>query len=303
MNEAFKVVIKEFEEGGELSAGQVIYLCWDAYVNGQRTRQVVFDEMTGWELERWTLNQKEIERRVLLMAEVEGKIKERAQYLRKLFREAYDAGRGEGCLLLSVDSLEESEQGARERFGRDLRQVARGLWQDVFTIKEFFDGMHDVLETGLRRAFLMGLTKCGITKEDMTDVERNEMRNFIASQYVYIVGFGEWILERTRDKGGTWGAVAGRLRMWEARWIEAFDLGMTYGCRDQKAVWTLGEAEHCASCLKLHGKVKRMSYWHEKGILPQVPGCDYLECHGWACACTLQLTKEPCSKGPLPRLP
>ena len=60
---------------------------------------------------------------------------------------------------------------------------------------------------------------------------------------------------------------------------------------------------NCSSCLKLHGKVKRMSYWVEKGILPQVPGCDYLKCRGYQCGCVLTLTDEPQSKGPLPHLP
>ena len=67
--------------------------------------------------------------------------------------------------------------------------------------------------------------------------------------------------------------------------------------------WT-PEKEHCSSCEKLQGKVKRHSQWEAAGLYPQAP---VLECMAGAggvtvCGCRFVPTDEPMSKGPLPRI-
>jgi hypothetical protein len=94
--------------------------------------------------------------------------------------------------------------------------------------------------------------------------------------------------------------ASSRLPMWINRYTEVVNTAKTMACANQKLMWTLGPTEHCSSCLKLEGKVKRGKFWQESGVLPQ---SRQLECGGFRCQCSLQPTDAPLSRGSLPRLP
>ncbi|WP_460905811.1 hypothetical protein, partial [Staphylococcus aureus] len=53
--------------------------------------------------------------------------------------------------------------------------------------------------------------------------------------------------------------------------------------------WVLGNAEHCADCLKMSGQTHRMKDYVRKGIVPQA---SMLECKGFNCACSLKKTND-----------
>ena len=59
---------------------------------------------------------------------------------------------------------------------------------------------------------------------------------------------------------------------------------------------------NCSTCLRLDGKVKRASEWEAANLHPQSPPNEKLLCRGWRCACVLEPTTEPLSRGPLPVL-
>ena len=82
--------------------------------------------------------------------------------------------------------------------------------------------------------------------------------------------------------------------------VEVVNLARTMADANQKLVWGLGPTEHCRTCLKLDGKVKRAEVWAAANIRPQSPD---LACGGWRCQCTLEPTDAPASPGPLPRIP
>ena len=274
----------------------------DRYRAGQTYRGVV-DE-SEWERERREAAVASVLAQASLLLDLQVE-----DALAVLSDQTEQAGRGEACVYSLPDSFGEALQEAgaktiRANYNKGLRASVRGLWAGEVDMNGFFDSLIVTMNTGLRQAFLLGAKSCGVDEADLTQDEILQMQSFITRQYVYVIGLGEWILQRTRAAGGLLRTVLARTTLWQARWTEAFNLGMSLACKDQKAMWVVDPAkEHCSSCLKLMGKVKRMSFWHETGILPQVAGATYLECGGWACGCSLQLTKQPCSKGPLPRLP
>jgi hypothetical protein len=66
-------------------------------------------------------------------------------------------------------------------------------------------------------------------------------------------------------------------------------------CGDGKFKWVLGPTEHCTTCAKLEGLVKRGSWWRDN-VLPQNPPNEKLECGGWRCQCNLEATDQRVSR-------
>lgn len=166
------------------------------------------------------------------------------------------------------------------------------------------DGSQLSIDEYLTAAWEKGAAECGIQPAEFTDDERAELQRILDTQTQrdWLNGFYDAI-KLAHSQGLIEESLDYRARMWANRWPETFNRARAVFCGDRKYKWVLGEAEHCRSCLKLEGKIKRMSYWEEQGILPRVAGAEYLECHGFNCQCSLVETDEPQSKGPLPRLP
>lgn len=188
-------------------------------------------------------------------------------------------------------------------FQANLRSIVRLRWNDERTDGEFYVAMFKAIEKGFREAWAKGAAECGIKFSELTTAETNAMQDKINSQFEYITTFGGFVAANTKANGGKLGTLFGRLRLWVNGWYEVAELAKSFACRDKKMRWDLGFAEHCRSCMKLAGKVKRMSFWREKGIIPKQKGAWYLECGGWECKCELNPTDEPISPGPLPSLP
>lgn len=185
-------------------------------------------------------------------------------------------------------------------FGRNIRGAVRGLWIGVYSAGEFFRQMVYALERGIFQAFKEGFAEFGISMDEMNTEDKGAMFNFLANQAVYIDGFAQSIIQNNKNHGGKMGPHMLRAEMWINRYKEARSLARVIAAKDRHLVWVLGNSEHCGSCTKLAGKVKRGSVWLEHDIRPQHPA---LECGGYKCKCDLIPTNEPASRGPLPRIP
>ena len=142
-----------------------------------------------------------------------------------------------------------------------------------------------------------------VLMKELTNAEKDMLQQKINDQYPYITQFGAHIAINTQALGGKLTPLFLRADLWIARYDEVRTLAKAMACRDQKLEWVIGVAEHCASCLKLNGKVKRGSYWTAQGVLPRVAGSTVLDCGGYNCQCELRRTNKPVTPGPLPRLP
>lgn len=199
-------------------------------------------------------------------------------------------------------------------YARGIRASIRGLWRGDIDEFGFVDSMVSTIRRGLKEAWLAGAAECGIKEDELSQAEKDALNKMTNQEFLYLGGFAEDVAavrdihaETPRARGGQLGPLFGRGEMWIARYETARQVGRTMACADKKLEWVLGDAEHCSSCLKLAGKVKRASFWAERGIFPRVPGAEYLECKnrekGFNCQCELVPTDKPLSKGPLPGLP
>ncbi|MEA1998256.1 MAG: hypothetical protein U9N61_02870 [Euryarchaeota archaeon] len=188
----------------------------------------------------------------------------------------------------------------KSRLGYNIRNAVRALWTGVWGLNEFYDQIIISLEKAVNEAFEEAFAEYGISMDELTPTEKSVMFQFMNEQYNHIEGFAQSIQENSKANGGLLGPHLTRAQMWENRYLEAKNRAMQLAAADKHLRWTLGNADHCSSCLKLAGKVKRGSVWLARDIRPQHPN---LECGGFRCACTLVPTDQPASRGPLPSIP
>lgn len=183
-----------------------------------------------------------------------------------------------------------------------LRAGVYGLWSGKIDFDQAFDMVFVAIDRGLPQGWAEGAAECGIKPEEYTPDERTKLAQAIANEKNHVFGLLDWVEQNSKANGGKRGTAYSRLDIWINRYRDVVNKAKVSACADMKMRWTLGPTEHCTTCMKLSGKVKRGSYWNSH-VLPQNPPNGLLECGGWNCQCTLQPTDAKASPGPLPRLP
>ena len=297
LRDAWERMLALFGDGWALREDDAVGLLVQVYSEGQQARNVVISSDYENAVKDRVIE--EMWRRVKLATSIPKDHRPEAEeYLRQTFEDVLEAGKGEKCLTCLL-----AEAAGPGEFQTSLRAATYGLWSGKMDLGDFIRSMVSSIMRHLLLAFEQGLKVCGMTLDDLEERERLQGLEFANKQFAHIADFGRWIEAHNKESGGLYRSVTQRQSVWVARWQESFNIGKTLACSDRKVEWVLGMAEHCRSCLKLSGKVKRMSYWRDKGVLPRVAGSLVLACHGFKCQCSLELTDKPMSKGPLPKLP
>ena len=192
-------------------------------------------------------------------------------------------------------------------YRRGIRAAIRGYWSAAWDYNQFTDGMVTAIHMGIPTAWYEGAAACGIMPADLSPEEKTALRQAIFHEENYIARLAQVVEAGSKANGGKLGPLMARAGTWIARYHDIVNRAKVMACADQKLRWTLHGAhvtkEPCSTCVKLNGKVKRASYWKRVGVQPQNPPNPSLECLGWLCGCSFEVTDEPLSRGPLPRLP
>ena len=193
-----------------------------------------------------------------------------------------------------------SEASGISSFRLNLRAAVRALWSGTWGESEFIGAVGDDIERAYPRAWLEGAKDCGIVSlDELTLLERNALRQATYDAFPFIPPFADAIVAGSKANGGKLTPLLKRTDLWVNQYNGIVVQAKTMSCGDLKGVWTLGPAEHCSTCAALAGKVKRMSYWAAH-VLPQNAPNPKIECGGWNCACTIEPTDAPMSRGKLP---
>lgn len=206
-----------------------------------------------------------------------------------------------GTLALSEAAATLAEQSGRAAsYARDVRGIARALWNGSFDYDQAFGFMWEIIPIGLTTAWHAGARECGILPADMSPDEKQALATAIRAERGYINGFLAFVDEHSKANGGKFATVKARADLWGYRYIDVQNRARLMACADQRLEWVwTPEKEHCVDCGRLNGKTKRASYWARFDIRPQSPR---LACKGFQCGCNLVPTDKPLSRGPLPRL-
>ncbi len=184
----------------------------------------------------------------------------------------------------------------------NLRAGTYGLWSGRMDLDGAFAQFFRAIDKGLPQAWAEGAAECGIKPEEYTPDERTALAQAIASEKNHVFTYLNWVEQNSKANGGKRGTAYSHLDAWINRYRDIVNAAKVSACANMKMRWTLGPTEHCKTCLRLSGKVKRGLYW-QSHVMPQNPPNGLLECGGWKCQCTLRPTDDRASPGPLPRLP
>jgi hypothetical protein len=166
-------------------------------------------------------------------------------------------------------------------FALSLRASVRGLWNGSRNLFGFVDNTISILERHLENAWREGANVCGIRPDERSPEEQATLQDYIENQIQYVLPLGQFIQENSRENGGLLRKSLNRLPPWINRYNEVREISQEMSCTDQKFVWLLGEAEHCISCLRLNGRVMRMSKWRQLDVHPQDTRPGKLRCRGF----------------------
>ena len=188
-------------------------------------------------------------------------------------------------------------------FRLSLRAQARLFWRGDMSRGDFVVEVQSIIDRGYRRAWRQGAAECGLKMDELSDAETDALQGRINEQFPHVNSLADDFNEQRREEGGKLGDMFGRLEQWVARYEQIRNEAKVMACKNRPLEWKLGPTEHCASCMKLRGQVRRASFWNERGILPRVPNANWLVCRGFNCQCALSLTSKPISRGRFPSLP
>ncbi len=229
---------------------------------------------------------------------------ERGGKLSECLRECNDlVAFGGGVHEELAEARLEEQSPQRTDFRRSLRAGARGIWTGQLTANAVRNLMLLAIHRGYTNAWHEGMRRVGLKPEDMTMVEMMALNTAILSAGRHVTRFVAWAEMRTRADGVLLRTLWPRVETWINGYDAIVNRAAVMAGKDGPLEWRLGVAEHCTSCLKLDGKVKRASWWTENNVLPRVPGAPWLACKGWRCQCGLFPTDKPLSRGRMPKLP
>lgn len=185
-------------------------------------------------------------------------------------------------------------------YGASIRAAVRGLWNGAIDEFGFVDTMISATFRGLEQAWTEGAKECGVSADERSPEEETALAAIISRNTGAVRSFATSIAARSKAEGKPLGPHLSRAGMWVNRYNEARNQARAMACADQKYQWQLGLTDHCSSCLKLSGKVKRASAWDKFDIRPQ---STRLECKGYRCQCQFVKTDAPISRGRMPSIP
>ena len=187
-------------------------------------------------------------------------------------------------------------------YAREIDNAAHTLW------KNGPPGVARMLTAtirfGLRDAFDLGAADIGINPEDYINADLRDRDAIIDEEISHVPDLVQYLKDLANDPQAKLSDADNRLQMWKQTFTDMRTQAKLILGQDEKLEFVLGATEqHCKSCSKLNGIVKRTSFWRSHGVMPRNPPNDKLECGGWLCDCELSPTDKPCSKGKLPNLP
>ena len=152
----------------------------------------------------------------------------------------------------------------------NLRSNARRLWGGLCRDDEFQTLMFDTIDRWLQKAWIDGMKQVGLSWEEITPDEQLKLSAIVFREYSHVPKLTAFILANSKAAKGKLGTVFARLEGWLTRYTEVVNQAILSGRDDPKLEWrwTPGK-EHCSTCKKLNGKVKRASVWKASGWAPQ----------------------------------
>jgi hypothetical protein len=203
--------------------------------------------------------------------------------------------------FLDADVLEHLK--SIETYDRQLWAYALDLYRGG-DAGYFIDDYATAISNQLSRAWNEGAREVKVNPEDMDETDHLELQSIIDNEYEHVLDLATDIQNaQTLTLDEFRRQFRNRITLWVNRYKDVKDRAKIYFGGKTRLVWVLGKTEkHCASCSALNGIVAWAKEWEEAGVKPQNPPNAALECGGWNCDCSLEVTERRRSANALARI-
>lgn len=199
----------------------------------------------------------------------------------------------------------ELAEKTQAHYNRQMWLYSLALYRNEIDAFGFISDMTEAIEDQLNRAWNEGAREVGIDPQDYEPEDLAMIDGIIKKEYEFILGLGSDIeaAKEVLDMKEFSARFKGRVEMWAMRYKDVVNQAKLHFAKRQKLKWKLGATEqHCSTCAALNGIVAYAREWEEVGIRPQNPPNSALECGGWHCDCSLELTKERRTRNALDKI-
>lgn len=208
-----------------------------------------------------------------------------------------------------TQAIEYAALWLEQRQGVTIKSIAQVVreYRDELTniVYDVFNGRSDA--TDMRRAhkallkshaepvYIEGMNEGGLKEEDFDEDDlaqiEEDVGDWLGKQIDEVNGFAKDTAAAAKDKDLRH-AILDRLEMWVDSLRTLGDMGKAYALKSEKGEWRYGDTEHCDTCLKLNGKVHRVSWFLDRGYIPGENGSETLDCKGFKCQCGIYSVKN-----------
>ena len=158
-----------------------------------------------------------------------------------------------------------------------------GLWSGKIGRDDFMEQFELAIEVGIRKAWLAGLEKAGIAKDEITQEDETALASFVLEQFDHVGGFADYIELHSKANGGKLASLQARLSLWANAYNKAVNAAMAAAAANPLLRWNRNpQKDSCADCIYADGRVYRKSVWLKWGWTPAAKN---LACSGILCGC------------------
>lgn len=181
------------------------------------------------------------------------------------------------------------ERKTVEYFDRELTRMVTNVYNGDLG-GQFIDIMASLIQGQITQAYEQAWRDDG-NELPLPDYLANAAEEAILNQYDFVDQFYRDIVDARIDETPL-DALLARVDMWANRWQEAYNNAVALMAIENgdKLIWVYGDTEHCDTCNRLNGIVAYASDWDELGVHPQQAPNEHLDCGGWRCGCSLEVT-------------
>ena len=172
----------------------------------------------------------------------------------------------------------------------------RNLVKDLYAGRignDFIDSMAELIQGQFTRAFNQAWRDEG-EQLPLPDYLQEGLETEILDQFDYVDQYYADIVDAKENEQPI-EPLLGRADLWAGQWTTTYEEAVRLIANEngENMVWRLGDTEkHCTSCASLDGIIAPASLWEELDVHPKDGDNPKLECRGFRCDCTLEVTGQ-----------
>jgi len=193
--------------------------------------------------------------------------------------------------MVKASGIDALVRGYVDDLTRNFLDVLDGKLSMPAAVKQHHLFLNELAE----QAYDLGMTDGGADPAEKDDTDEAAIADWNIGQDGQVQGLWADAKQLRADKGelskdefeARHSALMDRLAQWGDSLRNLYSLAKGNAQKNQMVTWHFGDTDHCDTCAKLDGQRHRLSWFLDKGYIPQENGSETLDCHGFHCQCTL----------------